>query len=317
MSVDEIVSVIMPCYNGAQTVEESINSVLHQSYPHYKLYVVDDGSIDDTPKILSRLAQENPGKIWWQTQANQGQTAAKNVALSMAKGTKIALLDSDDLWHPTKLEKQLQVFEKYPDVGICYTNGAYIDEQGKKKGEIGIDKEIDGHCLNRLMMGNAIVASSVVFKKELIQQVGCFDTHLSACENWELWVRMSRVCTLKALDDELIYYRRHQNNMSLNFEKLKANRLKVIEKNNLLYRDVFPQMDKLTKTARFKAYRFFGENYLWHLDMPKARKDLIKAMMIRPTDLSIYPLLLKTCLGKTLIQRLRNIRGGNLARQSA
>lgn len=315
MSADEIVSVIMPCYNGAKTLSTTLDSVLKQTYEQYRVYVVDDGSTDATPEILLDYQNRYPDKITVFTQVNQGQTKAKNYALSKAKGSLIALIDSDDLWHQDKLQAQVDVFVHNSHVGLCYTNGAYINEHGDKTGVIGIDPKVQGHCLDRLMMGNAMVASSVMFRHDLIKRVGNFDTALTACENWELWTRISRIATLYAIDEELVYYRRHQHNMSLNFEKLKTNRLKVIEKNQHLYHDIIPNIRYHSRRAKYEAYRFFGENYLWHLNIPQARSCLLRAAITMPFQLNPYKLLLKSLLGKTLITKIRHMRGGKLASQ--
>ncbi len=314
MQDNEQVSVIMPCYNGAETLRLSIESVMNQSYQNFKLYIIDDGSKDETPKILEQMQRMYPSKIWFQSQENQGQTKSKNNAIAQIKGQYIALIDSDDLWQRDKLLKQVEIFNKNPTVGLCYTNGYYIDEKGHVTGHIGIDPTLQGACLDKIMMGNAIVASSVMFRSEVFSKTALFDERFSACENWDLWTRISQHYNLYALDEALVCYRRHQNNMSLNFEKLRENRIKVINKNLNYYKDIFPNISQLTKDARFKAHRFFGENYLWHLDLKKARKDLILAILIKPQSISCYKLLLKTLLGRYLLSKLRTMRGGQLAR---
>lgn len=312
---NERVSVIMPVYNGAKTVKLSIESILNQSFDDYKIYVVDDGSQDETSGVLEGLRKQFPDKLHIIYQPNQGQTKAKNHALKHVKGEFIALCDADDLWQRDKLKQQLTVFENNSKVGLCYTDGYYIDEKGNITGDVGITKRLSGECLQTIMMGNAIVASSVIFKSDLIAKVGNFDETLRACENWELWTRIASVSQLYALDDKLICYRQHQNNLSLNFKILRESRIKVIEKNAMQFNGIVPNIKQMTSDAKFKAYRFFGESYLWHLKTSEARKDLLKAIMIRPTSLVCYKLLIKSLLGAFVLSQIRKIRGVSLARQ--
>ena len=110
------VSVAIPTYNRAHYICETIDSVLVQTYKDYEIIVVDDGSTDNTREILKRYG----GKIKYFYQANQGQASAWNYAVSQSSGEYIAFLDDDDLWFPEKLERQVEVLDKNPDLGfVC------------------------------------------------------------------------------------------------------------------------------------------------------------------------------------------------------
>jgi len=115
-----LVSVIIPAYNAARFIRRTLVSVLAQTHPDLDVIVVDDGSVDETVSIVEAIARDDP-RVRLFRQKNSGVSAARNAALSVARGAYIAPLDADDLWHPAKLEKQLAVFANRPaNVGLVY-----------------------------------------------------------------------------------------------------------------------------------------------------------------------------------------------------
>jgi glycosyltransferase involved in cell wall biosynthesis len=108
--VPPLVSVIIPAYNASVTIERTLRSVLAQTHGHLEIIVVDDGSIDDTAAIVERISREDPRIILLQ-QPNQGVATARNVSIDHARGEFIAPLDADDIWHPSKIEKQIAVIK--------------------------------------------------------------------------------------------------------------------------------------------------------------------------------------------------------------
>lgn len=305
--MSEIVSIIMPCYNCEATIKKTLDSVLTQSFDSFKLYCVNDGSTDQTGKILDKMAllHKNMQVIH---QKNSGQTKAKNHALKIVQGEYIAFCDSDDLWDKDKLMYQYAYMDKNRDVGLCYTDGYYIDEKDNQHGLIGYNKQLQGSCLRHLLLGNAIVASSVMLRAKLLKKVGVFDEKLTACENWELWTRIASVSKLGILEKPLISYRRHANNMSHNLERMRKNRLYVVAKNAKIYKNKIPNHRNLSKEAFYRAYQFFGENYLWKMQLKSARLNFRQALKYKPFDLKTYLLYAKTLLGETLLKQIRKRR---------
>ncbi|MGE4350116.1 MAG: glycosyltransferase family 2 protein [Candidatus Berkiella sp.] len=304
--MNEIISVVMPCYNGEKTLQKTLDSVFAQSFQEFKLYCVNDGSTDGTAKILAQYALLNKNMVVID-KVNQGQTRAKNDALKVAKGKYIAFIDSDDVWDNEKLLYQYACMEKERDVGLCYTNGYYIDTDDHIDQKFGVETKLQGECLRELLMGNAIVASSVMIRAALLKKTGLFDENLSACENWELWTRFASHAKIAMIDMPLTHYRRHDDNMSHNIDKMRKNRLYVLEKNAQTYHNYFPDFNRLVKESFYKAHQFFGENYLWKLQLPKARKDLIQALRYKPFEKKLYYLLFKSFLGERLLSKIRSI----------
>jgi glycosyltransferase involved in cell wall biosynthesis len=128
-----MVSIITPAYNSEKYIAETILSVLAQSYQNWEMIIVDDSSTDKTAEIISSFKEKDSRIKYIYNSTNKGSAYSRNVALQKAKGKWIAFLDSDDLWHPKKLEKQIE-FMKKNNYHFSYTNYCEIDENSKEKG---------------------------------------------------------------------------------------------------------------------------------------------------------------------------------------
>lgn len=196
------VSVIIPTYNRAHLVCQAIESVLAQTAQADEIIVVDDGSTDDTQDHLQSF--ENRIKII--TQANRGISAARNIGIKTAQFEWLTFLDSDDLWKPTKLEKQKAFLSQHRDYLICYT-----DEEWRKNDTWVNPKKIHKkhggwiyeHCLPRCI----ISASSVMLHHRLFERFGLFDENLPACEDYDLWLRLAAELPVGLVPEKLIVKR--------------------------------------------------------------------------------------------------------------
>ncbi len=184
-SISPLFSVIIPVYNRASFIKEAIESVLKQTYKNFELIVVDDGSTDETPQIIANY----PVKLI--RQSNRGVSAARNAGIRMARGEIIALLDSDDIWEKNKLQIHHEFFKENSTYKIHQTdevwirNGQFLNKKQKhlkKEGDIFYDSL---HlCL--------ISPSAVAIKKELFEEVGYFNEDFEVCEDYELWLRITK-----------------------------------------------------------------------------------------------------------------------------
>ncbi|OQY55494.1 MAG: glycosyl transferase [Desulfobacteraceae bacterium 4572_88] len=205
-----LVSVIIPTYNREEMLREAIDSVLAQEFRAFELIVVDDGSTDSTSEIL-RAYQ---GQIIVIRQENKGVSAARNQGIAAASGKLIALLDSDDLWLPKKLSCQVEFFISHPDTLICQTeeiwirNGIRVNPRKKHKKRSGMIFEPSlSLCL--------VSPSAVMIRRELFETVGCFDESLPACEDYDLWLRISCRFPVFLTDTPLIIKRGgHEDQLS-------------------------------------------------------------------------------------------------------
>jgi glycosyltransferase involved in cell wall biosynthesis len=226
------VSVIIPTYNRGWIIKEAIDSVLAQTFNEYELIVVDDGSEDNTAEILAGYNN----KIQIIHQANHGVSAARNRGIISSSGRYIALLDSDDLWFPEKLNKQVSFFQNHPDAMICQTQEIWI-RNGNRVNPRKHHKKLSGMIFEPSLSLCLVSPSAVMFKRELIDRVGLFDENLPACEDYDLWLRVSLEFPVYLIDEALIIKRGgHEDQLSRNpmLDKYRIEALKKILNQHLL-----------------------------------------------------------------------------------
>ena len=194
-----LVTVIIPTYNRSWILSAAIDSVLTQSYPHFELLVVDDGSTDDT----SALLQDYGGRIRILRQPNQGVSAARNLGIAAATGSLIAFLDSDDLWLPAKLARQVDFFRAHPQALICQTQETWV-RNGVRVNPKKRHRKRSGMIFEPSLELCLVSPSAVMLRRELLDVVGCFDVSLPACEDYDLWLRIGSRWPIFLMDEPLI-----------------------------------------------------------------------------------------------------------------
>ncbi|MEM3041641.1 MAG: glycosyltransferase, partial [Nitrososphaerota archaeon] len=191
MSKSIKVSVIIPTYNYQEYISQSIESVLKQTVQDFEIIVVDDGSTDNTRSVVQVYVDKYPQKVRYIYKENGGVASALNVGIQMAQGKYIAWLSADDIFFPTKLEKQLQVFEMYPEVGLCYTDLLVIDGSGRL-----LKEQRSSYYPNRetrireLLFKPYINGSTAMFRRECVEKLGGFDEELNYTADLEFWYRI-------------------------------------------------------------------------------------------------------------------------------
>ena len=203
---DVKVSIIIPTYNCAQWLPETIDSVLAQTYRNYELLIVDDGSTDNTKEVVQPYLSF--GKIRYLHQENSGQASARNHGLRLATGKYVAYLDSDDTWAPHKLEKQINLLEEQ-DAQVCYTGVNLIDENSllteySPKGALAFRR---GVVLDYLFVDNFVPFSSVVVEKRCLELVGGSNISIKKSDDWDLLLRLSVFCRFDYIGERLMNYR--------------------------------------------------------------------------------------------------------------
>lgn len=220
------ISVVIPSYNHAHFLKTAIESALTQTYRDIEIIVVDDGSTDNTAYVV----EEFLGKIHYIWQENQGLSAARNTAIRNSQGEYIAFLDADDLWMPTFLEEQIANIRRNSKVGLTYSWWSYVDKNGKILPERG-NYNKRGDLLMQLALMNYWPPVSVMVRKQCIIEAGCFDDKLTALEDWDLWLRIAaNGWEIDYIPRVLVKYRRHDNNMTLDVERMERNQLAVLNK---------------------------------------------------------------------------------------
>lgn len=179
------VTVIMPAYNAAQFIEDAIRSVMTQTVSDWELLVIDDGSRDDTCKIVEGLAAEDSRVKLLRNEQNMGVANTRNRGLSLCRGEFVAFLDSDDIWLPEKLENQLERLEN-TGASLCYTSYGIMDDAGNpSRGDYLVPEKAD---YRKLLKENVIGCSTVMLRRKDAQHYR-FETTLHH-EDYALWLRM-------------------------------------------------------------------------------------------------------------------------------
>jgi len=227
-----LVSAIIPTYNRGWIIKEAVDSVMSQDYRDFELIVVDDGSTDNTPEILNSYR----GDILVFKQENQGVSAARNRGIAEASGRFIAFLDSDDLWLPQKLFRQVEFFNKNPDAQICQTEETWI-RKGVRVNPKKRHKKPWGMIFEPSLALCLVSPSAVMIRRYLFEEVGGFDETLPACEDYDLWLRISCRYPVYLIDTPLIIKRGGHNDQlsaSPGLDKFRIESLKKIVASNLL-----------------------------------------------------------------------------------
>jgi glycosyltransferase involved in cell wall biosynthesis len=209
------VSVVITAYNYGLFLPEAIESVLRQTFKDLEVIVVDDGSTDNTSEVILPYLS-NPCFRYIRKE-NGGQASAKNRGVNESKGEFIAFLDADDVWFPTKLEKQMPFFSD-PKVGVVYSKRVLIDTEGNER-PFEHPRLYRGRVLNQIFINNFVCFSSVIIKRECFEKIGTFDETLPMAIDYDLWLRIALHYHFDYVDEPLVKYRVGHGHMSENKEK--------------------------------------------------------------------------------------------------
>jgi glycosyltransferase involved in cell wall biosynthesis len=219
-----LVSIVIPTYNYGHYVCEAVESALAQTHPAVEVIVVDDGSTDDTRQRLAAYGD----RIRYIHQANQKLSAARNTGMNAARGEYIALLDSDDGFHPRKVELQLQYLLAHPDVGLVGTS-TFIDPS-RRWPAAPDSPPARQFSIDEIVTKTRFCPSSAMLRRECLASVGPFDPLLPATEDRDYWIRAAARTKIGVILAELTFYRIHPTSMSRNPERMEhAGRL-VLDK---------------------------------------------------------------------------------------
>ncbi|MEJ5358231.1 MAG: glycosyltransferase [Desulfobacterales bacterium] len=180
------VAVILPTFNRAWCLAEAVESVLSQTYRDFELIVVDDGSSDGTAELLARYE----GRLRAIRRENRGVSAARNAGVAASRSPLLAFLDSDDLWLPGKLARQVAFFEAHPEAAICQTGEIWV-RNGRRVNPGLRHRKPSGWIFEPSLELCLVSPSAVMVRRSLFEEVGPFDESLPACEDYDLWLRVS------------------------------------------------------------------------------------------------------------------------------
>jgi glycosyltransferase involved in cell wall biosynthesis len=227
-----LVSIILPSFDRLRFLRPAVASVLAQSFADWELLIADDGSGEDTRRYLRTLENDARIKLIWLTHSG-APAIVRNAALRKACGEYVAFMDSDDLWAPTKLERQLKQLRERPGCRWSYTAFSQIDERGSPLLEEASRRWVphQGFIFERLAIGEVSIRTpSVLATRGLIVQAGGFDETLRSAEDLDLWLRLALDSEVAIVDEPLLQVRRHDENHSRDWQSAFFGRDRALQK---------------------------------------------------------------------------------------
>ena len=207
------VSILMCVFNDSGYLQDAINSVTQQTWKNFEFIIVDDGSDDNTPEILSTLSNyDNRIKIF--RKQNSGLTASLNYGLRFCSAPLIARIDSDDLWSPEKLEVQMNFMQKHPSISLLGSSAYLIRENGRIISTKYYPSSNKALRNNLLKKKGHFPHSSVIIRKKILDILGGYDESFKKAQDYELWLRISSDFKISCIKKPLVSIRKHANQIS-------------------------------------------------------------------------------------------------------
>jgi glycosyltransferase involved in cell wall biosynthesis len=304
-----MVSIIIPSYNRAHLIGKTIESVLNQNLREFELIIVDDGSTDATAEVVRSYGR----LIQYLFQENQGRSGARNAGFEASRGSYICFLDSDDLLLSGMLEQEARLLESNPALGFVYCDYEFIDESGR-----GLPKPENfrrhplrkGMIFRDLMYFDFIPPSTVLSRRECIEQAGGFDPAMEPAEDLDWLLRMSRRYATDFIPAPLCQFRKHEGNTSSS--AIAAATIRVLSRH---LDDEATKRSLGTDWERvyYDLYLSIAHEYYNRREMISARKYYYRALEVAPSkkkDPVVLGLILKSYLGLDAMTFVRRIREG-------
>lgn len=236
MTTTPVVSVLVTCFQQARWIDEALDSVAAQTFREWELVVTDDGSTDGSPDLIRAWADRHDLPVTLLlTEANRGLTRTLNAALPRCRGRYLAYLGGDDRWSPAKLERTVTALEAEPDAAVAYSDARLIDAEGEELAPSALSDRghvpaPQGPMFETLLHQNLVVASTAVYRRDLIEAVGGWDPDLPF-EDWDLLLHLADRHPFVAVEEALVDYRVHDDSATRSrFSEMIEGRLLVLEK---------------------------------------------------------------------------------------
>lgn len=301
-----LVSVIIPAYNAENFIAETLSSIFAQIYRPIEIVVVDDGSTDKTAEIVKNYQTSKTNKtnqtdktnktndtdLIYIYQHNAGPSSARNTGIKAAKGEYIAFLDADDLWTKEKLDKQIQLFKKEPDLDIVFTDAKITRFNENRIEETvmfhkkGLNKEFFGHNyivlnpLQKLLKLNFMLTPTVVAKRSCFRNDIFFNEKRKYTEDWELWLKMSLNYKFGYVNDVCVHVRDVRDGLSSHSVHMLISQIDILEnflKENTTYVSSQISEDELSKYIK-DTYKWAGYHFMLKGNTKLARQLYRKSM---------------------------------------
>lgn len=310
------ISIVIPTYNSAAYIGETLNSLIEQAFGDYEIIVVDDGSTDNTSEMIAPFTHRYSCISYTRIENSGGPAKPRNIGIGLATGDVVFLFDSDDIALPGKFTEAMKVFEQEPSVGMVTTNFSIVDSDGQN---IIRNRMIDDYVSLQTVLGHKItdnayfVESSDAFaalisanyvgtpgvgiRKEILAKVGGFDETLRHIDDREMWLRVAYETNLGYISEPSFLYRNHEQSISKKRSSLQSKeRLMVAKKLEALPKT--PQATKNLKLFKSKNYYELG---MATLKQPNARIEafscFFNSFLYKP-HLAAFKGLIKAVIGR-------------------
>ena len=269
------ISIIIPAYNCAVFLPETLESVFAQTCRDYEIILIDDGSTDDTRNVIAPYLD----RITYIRQENKGLPAARNTGIRAAKGEFIALLDADDSWAAEKLEKQLPLFSD-PEVGIVYSDFSVRYADGRFQVSYLVNRPLasEGHVLENYIQSRFLFPSTMIIRRSCFDEFGVFDEEMFACEDIELFARICSRWKVARVNMPLVIRYEGTHNLTSNSGKINRYTILALQK-------ILVKAPGLPLSTQKMIYKELGQQHWWRGyaafnegDMVQARQSLMASV---------------------------------------
>jgi glycosyltransferase involved in cell wall biosynthesis len=306
------VSVIIPTYNRAHYIGETLRSILDQTFTDFEIVIVDDGSTDNTKEVVDSLGDSRIRYTW---QENKGVASAGNVALKLSRGEYLAPFSSDDIWLSDNLETKVKFLDANPGVVLVCSDAYLFDNQtgadlGSYWHKKGTDSTVNPEKAARsalkylLNRGNFILPQTVLMRRKVLAEVGYYDESLPI-EDWDFFMRVTRRFEIATIDKPFARIRRHESNLSKNDEKMYLGAVgaihKAIESFSLSRSELGIAKRRLART-----HYNYGRDKLLSGDIHSGRQKLLAAIKVNPWYVMPYIYLGFSILGNRIILNVKS-----------
>lgn len=274
------ISVIIPAYNAACTILETVNSVQQQTFLDFEIIIINDGSTDN---LLGQLSAINDPRLKVFSYENGGLPVARNRGIHHATGEYIAFLDADDLWTPDKLELQLAALQSHPKAGVAYSWTYFMDELGQSF-HSGQNITATGNIYADLLVSNFLAhGSNPLIRRVAVDSVGEFNSSLLSAEDWDYWLRLAAIWEFVLVPKAQIFYRQSSKSMSSRVDVMERYQLEVIAQ---AFERAPAELQYLKNQSLAKIYQYSAQLYLTRTTgadgIRQAAKKLGKSIQLYP-----------------------------------
>ncbi len=269
MTQKPLVSIVLPTYNGARYLSQSIQSCLDQTYTNWELIIVDDCSTDETPAVIAEYAVSDERICTIRHETNKRLPGALNTGFEAARGDYFTWTSDDNTYRPAALDEMVTFMETHPDVGMVYTDATAIDENGDVISEFSAGKP-------QMLVYKACVGACFLYRREVRDVVGDYEETLFCAEDYDYWLRISAHFRMEPLHKNLYVYRRHSGSLT------EQRRMQVLQAREQAIRRNLPELGWASGKDKAGGYLHLAQLARERGDREQARSYWQQALRLSP-----------------------------------